>query len=918
MQYLQYRDFLESLRKMQKKGQSYSRPFGKALDAYTRGTNASNDTSFESVFAGLKTTDNGESRIQYAKKYDLGRGCRLVIVKKNDMCVFLFAGTHDDEEKWLDSHRGFKVVIERDSGRIQPLQRSIHGASEQRPRTEIDINEFTLVDQMAREDQQFLFEEASFPAYREISQLTSMSSDDAILEAVSLLPENEKRDALIDIFLLLRQKHNREKVSRVINDLRGKYVEYADADEDLRQLSEGGDEIISLEKVDPEAIRIILESADYRSWMLYMHPDQKKIVDRNFNGPAKLQGVSGSGKTAVVVNRAIHLAKMYPDEKVAVLTLNKALAKLIEDLVGSAAGALDNLIVKSFWQVCTEHLTVFEPHNDRHYDEVTWKSNETIQDVWQEYYHQERSNTDADVMFSVHQSLLLRSVYPEDYVKEEFDFIRSALSSEKRHDYLEMEREGRSIPLTKPFRKLLLKGLGAWENKMAAIGAVDYLGVTSALYRHIEEIEPVYRSILVDEVQDFGTLELELIRRMAPEGENDLFLAGDTVQRVHTKQHDFKKAGINIVGRSLEIKQNYRNSREILEAAHSVLMENLTSDEFTTTIDVQEPEFADYHDVYPYILKGESVSDEVTSAIQYLQEMLKDSGPGHNGCVAIAGYHLSELVDLADQLGVQLLNGEIDLANESIFLSDLEQTKGFEFDHMIIVGCSDGVLPNPSLPREEAYRDLSRFYVAMTRAKKNLIVSYSGEISKFLINSTDYFLEDRWNNHIVNENYIEISAPCASGRLERFQSNDYEYGENLEYEDLTGKQLLLTRNAIGMKKERQDRLLKYITGVRRRSSNVSGQRWRNLGELLQEPPQTVNNILAGGSENVLQEVEYYKSRFIDFGNVDDERKQESPSMWNNEGQNRLSWSVRFTSGRCRHCDGIAMPGDDTCYRCNPG
>ena len=914
MQYLEYRDFLESLRALKNKGQSYSRPYDKVFQTYIRGKNASSKDNSTTIFVGLRTTDHGENRIEHAVKYDLGRGCRLVTIMQKGMCIFLFAGTHDDEEKWLDSHRGFKVVIEKQSGRIQSLQRSVNGVIDQRPSTQVDIDGFNLIEQLNQDDQDFLLEGGTPNALMRIFQLSSMSSDDEILNAVELMGNGDKCDALIDVLLHLRQKKNREKVSRILDDLRGQYIEFAEADNDLIELSEGGDEIIALERGDPEAIKIILESADYRSWMLYMHPDQKQIVDRDFNGPSRLQGVSGSGKTAVVVNRAIRLARLYPDQKIAVLTLNKALAKLIEDLVGSAAGVLDNLVVKSFWQLCIEQLNIFEPHNDRHYDEVTWKSNETIQDVWQEFYHQETNNNDADVMFSVHQSLLLRSIYPEEYIKEEFDFIRSALPTDRRSDYLEMEREGRSIPLTKPFRKLLLKGLSVWEKKMKDVGVVDYLGVTSALYQHLDKIEPVFRSILVDEVQDFGTLELELIRKMVGEGENDLFLAGDTVQRVHTKQHDFKKAGINIVGRSLAIKQNYRNSREILEAAHSVLMENLTSDQFTSTIDVQEPEYAEYHDVYPYILRGKSVSDEVTSAIQYLHEMLKDAGPGHNGCVAVAGYHLSELDDLAAQLGIQLLNGEIDLKNESIFLSDLEQTKGFEFDHMIIVACSKGVLPNPNLPVEEAYRDLSRFYVAMTRAKRNLIVSYSGEISQFLTHSTGYFLEDEWSNHIVNRNYIEITAPCANGRLERFQSNEDEYGE-IDYKDLTGKQLLLTRRAIGMKKERQDRLLKYITGVRKKAQHMSSRSWLNLGQLFEEKQLMVNQALAGGSENVLEEVNYFKNRFLSAEEESVESGQNSCSIRDTSQESR--WSVSFNSGKCRHCGGIAMPGDDTCYRCNP-
>ena len=229
--------------------------------------------------------------------------------------------------------------------------------------------------------------------------------------------------------------------------------------------------IINLNSFDSETTRKTLDHKDFRSWMLFMHPNQDKLVEEDFNGPALLKGVSGSGKTAVVVNRALRLAKKYPDEQIAILTLNKALAKLIDDLVNSAGDGLKNLSAISFWQLCKNQLGQFEPLNDRHYDEETWRSEENIDDIWEEYYHQELNWNGADVMFPVHQSLLQNDIFPEEYIREEFDFIRSALPVEERQDYLKMKREGRAFALQENFREMILKGLESWESKMGAIGA---------------------------------------------------------------------------------------------------------------------------------------------------------------------------------------------------------------------------------------------------------------------------------------------------------------------------------------------------------------------------------------------------------------------------------------------------------------
>ena len=61
-----------------------------------------------------------------------------------------------------------------------------------------------------------------------------------------------------------------------------------------------------------------------------MHPDQKKLAYDNYDSPVRLRGVSGSGKTAVIINRAAFLAEKYKNDTVLILTLNKPLAEKIE------------------------------------------------------------------------------------------------------------------------------------------------------------------------------------------------------------------------------------------------------------------------------------------------------------------------------------------------------------------------------------------------------------------------------------------------------------------------------------------------------------------------------------------------------------------------------------------------------------
>jgi hypothetical protein len=58
-----------------------------------------------------KLTRHGEARIDNCKKFDLVGGYRLVYVREEHHYFFLFAGTHDDCDRWLNNHRNLKPEI---------------------------------------------------------------------------------------------------------------------------------------------------------------------------------------------------------------------------------------------------------------------------------------------------------------------------------------------------------------------------------------------------------------------------------------------------------------------------------------------------------------------------------------------------------------------------------------------------------------------------------------------------------------------------------------------------------------------------------------------------------------------------------------------------------------------------------------
>ncbi|MFM7496179.1 MAG: ATP-dependent helicase [Candidatus Nanopelagicus sp.] len=106
-------------------------------------------------------------------------------------------------------------------------------------------------------------------------------------------------------------------------------------------------------------------------------------------------------------------------------------------------------------------------------------------------------------------------------------------------------------------------------------------------------------------------------------------------------------------------------------------------------------------------------ADYVTAFLR-LAKSIKDNG-GENMRV-----FLREIEDRAEQNNPPILPG--------VTLSTLHGAKGLEWDHLYLIGISDGVLPMGNDFNEE--RRL--FYVGVTRAKQQIRITYAGKPSVFL------------------------------------------------------------------------------------------------------------------------------------------------------------------------------------------
>ena len=65
------------------------------------------------------------------------------------------------------------------------------------------------------------------------------------------------------------------------------------------------------------AAGIVSAAAPIEDWMIFLHPDQRTVVQRRYEGPARVRGSAGTGKTVVALHRAVELAKRFKAEEAA-------------------------------------------------------------------------------------------------------------------------------------------------------------------------------------------------------------------------------------------------------------------------------------------------------------------------------------------------------------------------------------------------------------------------------------------------------------------------------------------------------------------------------------------------------------------------------------------------------------------------
>ncbi|MFJ9216498.1 UvrD-helicase domain-containing protein [Streptomyces sp. NPDC102383] len=526
-----------------------------------------------------------------------------------------------------------------------------------------------------------------------------------------------------------------------------------------------------------DAVRAAIEEGDFRAWKVFLHPTQERIVHRHYNGPARVSGGPGTGKTIVALHRVKHLTEQLPDGRNKPILLTTFTKNLTTDLRLRLASLVEpDLLAR-----------VEIAHIDQLAARVLGENTAPGRG----------KQRVADHVALGEMSQLLAELgegrWEAEFMVEEWEQVILGQSVPTRSDYFKARRAGRGRALTRPERNHIWKLIEQFTARLDKLGVEtwgqaaeraaryeieraakiqkrrdyrDEIGSKDLIHRDdssgMRYLNYRYRHIVVDEAQDLRPAHWKMLRAMAdPDEPNDLFIAGDTHQRIYDHQVSLGALGINIRGRASRLTLSYRTTREILaEALRVVEPKNSNSKVAYDDLDDGTDTLAGYRSVLhgptPSLTAYDSWDSELAGLAATLKAWREELSTNKNGaprdpsgriavCVADRDmvsqtrYYLETKADISTaELTKDGPKGE-----GEVHVGTMHRFKGLEYQRLAIVGASNGIIPRASIdryrtedpPRHEREQRKARslLFVATTRARDALNISWHGDPSPYLV-----------------------------------------------------------------------------------------------------------------------------------------------------------------------------------------
>jgi superfamily I DNA/RNA helicase len=481
-----------------------------------------------------------------------------------------------------------------------------------------------------------------------------------------------------------------------------------------------------------EELRDIL-AHPFAAWRIFLHASQRKVAYRpSYAGPAQVSGGAGTGKTVTALHRAACLAQRYaqqaagtdagaPEEPPILLTT------FTRNLADALGGQLDLLTGDEAVRGQVEVLNV---------DKLAYR-------IVSQARGTPRIADTAQLRERWAQAAGADPAFTAAFLQHEWEQVILGQDVRTERAYLTCLRTGRGRPLTRTQRSQVWQITRRIEAELRDAGEATHLQLASEAARLLREAgRTLYRHVIVDEAQDLHPAQWRLLRAAVPPGPDDLFIAADPHQRIYDNKVSLASLGIGVRGRTSRLTINYRTTAEILAWAIPLLGEAPV-----TGLDGDADILLGYrsatHGPRPQVRRAATREEELSALAARIRGWLDDGIEPHAIAVAARSGHLAgQARDALKAAGIRTLALATRSATNAVRAGTMHGMKGLEFQAVAVIGADDGTVPaasaltpaseDPLAHAQDIQRERCVLFVACTRARDHLYISYSGEPSPFL------------------------------------------------------------------------------------------------------------------------------------------------------------------------------------------
>ena len=461
----------------------------------------------------------------------------------------------------------------------------------------------------------------------------------------------------------------------------------------------------------------------WEKWTVFLHPAQRQLVERSYNGPARVSGSAGTGKTIVALHRAVFVARANPDARVLLTTfsdtLSNALRTKLRRLISNEPRLGERVEVHAMNSIVRR---LYELNFGR----PQIASQARVQRILEE----------AAAAVEGHKVSLR-------FLMTEWEQVVDAWQLDSWEAYRDVARLGRKTRLAEKQRVVLWSIFERVRLALKTGGLVTYSDLFSRMASLLAQSRHrPFDFACIDEAQDVSVPQLRFLAALGAGRTNSLFFAGDLGQRIFQQPFSWKALGVDVRGRSSTLRINYRTSHQIRMQADRLLGPEVSDvdgnkEERNGTVSM-------FNGPAPTILVFNCAEDEIKAVGQWLAARAKEGVAPHEMGVFVrseAELKRASAATEAAGLAAKVLDDKVETASGQVSIGTMHLAKGLEFRAVAVMACDDEIIPlqerietvADDADLEEVYNtERHLLYIACTRARDHLLVTSVEPASEFL------------------------------------------------------------------------------------------------------------------------------------------------------------------------------------------